>query len=742
MRKFTSFLFVLFMAMVVKAQTEAVTTTYNFEDGNKAFVDRSRISSNIVAESGYDGSSALLFTCAHNASNGYSFSNFDISSLVGNPKTVTISLQYYNTKDKRAILTIGDASVRGITGNSDRVTYNERGAIFALGGIRASSADWSYLNGKKLSNGYLSDKWLDVNVKVNIIDKIYSYSIKESATGTVLESEEDIAYFSSEALACTQIDLFGRENNSQCAYIDNLVITVEPDVRSYADYSVAYVDESRNVLKENVVYNGLVGDPATLTEADKEAFKNSDNTKKYIYESDDAADKTIANDGSTVVTVTFREAETWSYTANAVDGGANVLKVLGAGSNFEGETIKVPYNQYILKGGVLYEREKGVSYNNEFNWAFTLSADKQISNLTYNVSSLANVVYFSEAEDIDGMTDVTTGNANIRCSNSVGAYNASETPVELLTLTPGTYTITAQVWGNKNKVTDDTQVPVPLYVKCGNDTLEVGTQGYLTSGSKEFIVTENAKVIIPKAGSSGSSPKCIDWILIQSSEANSLLVVEDGKNLDVEGSYGSATYTRSIAAGAYGTICLPFAPDAASLEAYNFYELTASTVSGIAGEVTFTKVAAPEANKPYIYCLADKDATEAPAITGGATKVSTEAGTTIISDWQMVGSFKADTVDCTDKAIYALNNGTPQKLMKVTKTLTVPAYRAYIEGTSSQLDLQMLTVRISGPTGFEQISAADVEGLLPATIYDLMGRPVQNPQKGHLYIQGGKKVVY
>ena len=81
--------------------------------------------------------------------------------------------------------------------------------------------------------------------------------------------------------------------------------------------------------------------------------------------------------------------------------------------------------------------------------------------------------------------------------------------------------------------------------------------------------------------------------------------------------------------------------------------------------------------------------------------------------------------------------------MKVTKTLTVPPYRAYIEGTSSLLDLQMLTVRISGPTGIEQISAADVEGLLPATsIYDLMGRPVQNPQKGHLYIQGGKKVVY
>ena len=222
------------------------------------------------------------------------------------------------------------------------------------------------------------------------------------------------------------------------------------------------------------------------------------------------------------------------------------------------------------------------------------------------------------------------------------------------------------------------------------------------------------------------------------------LVIDDDKQLDLDAeegvSYASVTYNRTIDANKYGTICLPFAPDAASLEAYNFYELTASNIEGTEGSVTFTKVDVPKANKPYIYRLAD-GAEEGTPITCGATEVSVTPETTIISGWQMVGSFTNQTVDCTGKAIYALN-GTTQNLMKVTKTLTVPPYRAYIEGTSSQLDLQMLTVRISGPTGIEQISAADVEGLLPATIYDLMGRPVQNPQKGHLYIQGGKKVVY
>ena len=224
------------------------------------------------------------------------------------------------------------------------------------------------------------------------------------------------------------------------------------------------------------------------------------------------------------------------------------------------------------------------------------------------------------------------------------------------------------------------------------------------------------------------------------------LVIDDDRLLDLDAeegvSYASVIYNRIITANKYGTICLPFAPDATSLEAYNFYELTASTVNGTDGEVTFTKVDAPEANKPYIYRLAD-DAVEGTAITCGATEVSAEAGTTSIGLWEMVGSFTNQVVDCTGKAIYALNGAT-QKLMKVTQTLTVPPYRAYIQGVGNSINEtpQSLTVRISGPTGIEQISAADVEGLLPATIYDLMGRPVQNPQKGHLYIQGGKKIVY
>ena len=721
---------VLFVALGAMAQ-EATTTTYDFEDGNKVFTDDSRITSSIVAESGYDGTSALLFTCAHNAGNGYSFSHFDISSLLGNPKTVTISFQYYNAKDKRAILTIGDANVRGTTGNSSRATYNEKGAIFALGGIRASSKDWSYLNGKKFENGYLSDKWLDVTVTVNVIEKKHSYSIKDSETGTVLESGQDVAYFSSDALECTQIDLFGRENNSQCARIDNLSITVEQDVRAYADYTVKYVDESGTAIKDAAVYNGAVGDAISLVEADKISFKNNDNTKKYIYKSNDANGKTIAEDGSTVVTVTFREAATWNYTANAVDKEGNVLRELGNGSNFEGETARVSYNQYIFKGGVLYEKKAGESYNNEFNWAFTLDENNKIAKLVYDKSSQQNVVYFGEVEEIEGMTDVTSGNANIRCSNSVGAYNASETPVEVLTLTPGTYTITAQIWGNARKETIDgveTSIPVPLYVNCGDETLEVGTLGYITSGSKEFTITENAKVTIPQAGSAGSSPRILDWILIQSAEANSLLVAEEGKDLDVEGNYASATYTRKIEAGKYGTICLPFAPDVASLENYTFFKME----SAEDGALNFVVDEAPVANKPYIYSLnEDKEAT---AITGAATEVSATTTDVEVNGWIMKGSFTNQTIDATTGNYYGLSSGT---IVKANKTLTVKPYRAYFTSATGESAVALRFTRGDETT---EISAAELD-VQPATvIYDLAGRRVEKMEKG-IYIVNGKKVI-
>ena len=67
-------------------------------------------------------SKAVRFAGANNAQNGYSFAHYDFSSLVEKAKTVTVEFDYWNTDGARAIISLGDASVRGTTGNSSKNT--------------------------------------------------------------------------------------------------------------------------------------------------------------------------------------------------------------------------------------------------------------------------------------------------------------------------------------------------------------------------------------------------------------------------------------------------------------------------------------------------------------------------------------------------------------------------------------------------------------------------------------------
>ncbi len=707
MKKITSFLMVLFVALGAMAQT---TTTYDFEDGNALFVGRSRITVGVEDGLGYDGTKAVHFTCAHNAQNGYSFADFDISSLVGNPKTVTISLQYYNTQEGRAILSIGDASVRGTTGNSSKTTYSNKGAIFALGSEKSNA----FLNGSKPALSSYCNKWLDVSVTVDVINKKHSYTIKESASGTVLASAEGVDYYSSDALECTQIDLFGYINNNKCAYIDNLTITVEQDVRAYADYTVKYVDESGTAIKDAAVYNGAVGDAISLVEADKISFKNNDNTKKYIYKSDDANGKTIAEDGSTVVTVVFREAVTYSYTANAVDGEGNVLKALAPGSNFEGETATVFYNRYILKDGVLYEK---AAVSNQYSSAFALSTDGLSFDIVYGKSATTNAVYFSEAEDIESVTPYEDGYTNIRMSNGAAAYATELTTIT--SLPAGVYTLTSA-----------TRAGSTTFYAGSSDVLTMSSTGSVeTPTSEEFTLYEPTEIKV----SAGNNKNYFDYVLICRVGDAPIreLVVAEGEDFAPEyDAYSSATYTRSIAEGVYGTICLPFAPDAASLENYTFFKME----SAGADAINFVEETAPQANTPYIYCLKGENV----AITGGATVVSADINSVEVGNWTMKGSFTKQTIATAgaDTKFYGYV-ADQNKIVKANKTLTVLPYRAYF---TAPVNAAAVALRITRGDETTEITTADLD-VQPATvIYDLAGRRVEKIEKG-IYIVNGKKVI-
>ena len=74
-------------------------------------------------------------------------------------------------------------------------------------------------------------------------------------------------------------------------------------------------------------------------------------------------------------------------------------------------------------------------------------------------------------------------------------------------------------------------------------------------------------------------------------------------------------------------------------------------------------------------------------------------------------------------------------------SLMVGAYRAYLNMPKGASLVQALSMQFGGETtGIEGIS--ETQKKADTSLYDLMGRRVTTPQKGQIYIRGGKKVIY
>ena len=409
---------------------EATTTTYGFEDENKVFTDDSRITSAIEADATLN-SNVLGWTCANNAQNGYSFSHYDFTNLLNQPALVAVEFDYYNTKGGRAILNIGDALVRGTTGGSSKVTYNKTGVIFQIGsdkgnafiqGVNVGQDDVTeeqdVLDGEGNPTGEketvvtsvgICNKWLHVKLMVNNDAKTVAWIVADQE-GKELYSGSG-AFFAEDANACTQIDLFGYINNSHCAMLDNLTITNYKSNAVFADYTVKYVDATGKEIKDARTGNGQVGKFVTLLDSDKAAITADveeggiDGKMKYIYSSDDSETVAIADGGTAVITVTFRDAEVYAAVLNCmINGktGAEGRLASFTGNFFEGDNYYVRPSRGYGKEGVYYFVEAD-SYNGKvFTFPGSVNS-RTISGVTYYIGQLDytavdSVAYYAEFE--------------------------------------------------------------------------------------------------------------------------------------------------------------------------------------------------------------------------------------------------------------------------------------------------------------------------------------------------------
>lgn len=209
--------------VVIVVKKDASYNVYEkFEDEKPLFKADSRITVKIEDDATLN-SKVVGFTCAGNASNGYSFAHYALPDTV-TKDIVTFDFDYYNTNGGRAILSIGDATTRGTTGGSTKVTYNSTGAIFNLGSNKTNAL---VQGDSSKAIGDYTNKWMHVNVVVNQSTKKVSYTITNKADGAEIAKATDVAFVdaTTENLKATQIDIFGYINNSHCAMLDNIKVS-------------------------------------------------------------------------------------------------------------------------------------------------------------------------------------------------------------------------------------------------------------------------------------------------------------------------------------------------------------------------------------------------------------------------------------------------------------------------------------------------------------------------------------
>ncbi|MDE7095911.1 MAG: Ig-like domain-containing protein, partial [Muribaculaceae bacterium] len=440
----------------------------------------------------------LYMTNGNNTAGNYQNHDFiTFANSVGSPtQAVNVSYNIYNARSKGQADTYYEINYFNGNGefvfgikegignwvrNSAIITANEDGTTT----VTNLPTHLPTIDGK-------NDSAAEINLNVKISDNT---SIIE------IDGNTYTAYTSKAGIEKIKLSVSGGQDFSdRSLYIKNFVVkTTEVEPITTANYMVKYVcgDE---ILKEEKL-TAEIGSEISISKTQMEPIFNEDKTAKYIYVTNDAEGTTVASDGSTEVTITFREAATYNY---VVKNNVNSDEV--EGSVLEGESKTVPYNRYILSEGGKVSLHDPAPDKHNVPYTITVKPDKDGYETTIKYDDYAeDGIIYIEAEDIEGVNKVTTNPADARCSGAAGAYTGTEA-ITICTLEPGSYKIETAIMGGKSGDTD-----VVFTVFAGEEkVIEAVTNGSWHTASGEIVLTEKTDITVQGGG--GSKP--FDYILI------------------------------------------------------------------------------------------------------------------------------------------------------------------------------------------------------------------------------------
>lgn len=344
------------------------------------------------------------------------------------------------------------------------------------------------LNTAKIARGADYSIKFIINTATNAVSYSYNGGEEVAATATSSAAISDISFGHHKG---------GGENKTWGTFDATLkkinVTNEEQDVTS-ANYTINYKLGSTIVKTTNgkiAIDSKVYAEPNFYVE-----------NQKYFVQDGATTEFVIAKSGNNF-DVAVREANNYSYTVNAVAGSMST--VIAQGTVVEGESASVAYPQYVNVDGTLYKSTKQGS-NPWWGVNVTPTSDNFVYNINYTQAA-TGIVFCSEAEKFAGATVVTTGNADIRCSDKAGGFFADANGGVVTTLQPGVYKLFTSVWGNAGTT---------ITFKAGEKTiLEAETKGYIQDyNTDEFIISEPTDIIMV-GGTSGNAPKIADFVYIQ-----------------------------------------------------------------------------------------------------------------------------------------------------------------------------------------------------------------------------------
>lgn len=529
------------------------------------------------------------------------------------------------------------------------------------------------------------------NSSITTYTKCYKSGTGKAAT----ENTHVVTMTNSKPLSVFQLTSNYSNNDRRCQFDNLKITTTEGDyTAATANYTINYLDESSNKIKDSRIANADVDSKAALLEQDKDPI--SFEGVKYLYKSDNASDVTVTSDNSAIVNVIFRKAytATLNVTTN-INGESNSIKTDLVEADDNSCNWGYTYSLYALKDGVYYKADNTASFGETGEFSDGETINKEV---TYSTAE-PDIVFFAE-NPVASSSDVNYSNGS---NGYVAAQNYRDRGIAVGTLPVGQYSFEVNIVAANRRA-------VCLRESRNDPIASVGTSNEdMNIGLKNATFTLNSATsnLYINGANSGETKT-------NQSETFDYVIVRKTADLATVTSVGFATYSPS------SNVAVP--------ENVKVYTVT---VDAGGNSVTLHPVDAGsvvEAGTGYVIEAAEGSYPFA---------VSNEAVNDIGNNALKVSDVTVTVGEFDNIYVLAKRNDGNVGFLKVASGVEIPAGKAYLELSESQAKASFLSFG-NIVTAIESTESTAKAG--NGVYYSLQGIRTSAPAKG-LYIINGKKVV-